>query len=154
MLSFIKLIREHYVRGIYFTFCLFVCLYQIYKICEIYFSYETITSVRYENIAIISIPALTLCFEKKDVLKEEYMNRLNQSDNESELRENVNKFAANFTIKEQLEKLYLDHDQIFNACAVYQSQGLKGVKEDRGGFGNSYYDCNKIAPIRKSIDNA
>jgi hypothetical protein len=51
----------------YFTFAIIYmtsCLFQISKICENYFSYETNTFVKYENKEKISSPAITVCIYK------------------------------------------------------------------------------------------
>ncbi len=73
---------EKTVRYIFAANCFTGCLLQIYKISEIYFSYETTTYVRYENEVPLSLPALTICAEKhyfarKNILKKIFNNDTN-----------------------------------------------------------------------------
>ena len=59
-------------QALFFLACLICCLYQLYRISEIYFSYNTTTFVNYEKVSYISLPAITLCVNKKYVIKESY----------------------------------------------------------------------------------
>src|ERR1700744_2356581 len=73
--------------------CLMGCMYQTYRICELYFSYETTTSVKYKLEDKINVPGLTLCFEKSTVLKQDFI-----------IKHNINNMTSPF------EKLYfLNH---------------------------------------------
>ena len=58
------------IRVLFFIICMTGCLFQIYKISEIYFLYETTTDVRRDEEADISFPALTICIDKLDFIKQ------------------------------------------------------------------------------------
>src|ERR1700743_3797060 len=93
-------------RYLFYISCLSVCLYQIIKICEIYFSYKTTTFVNYDNFLVISLPAITICFDKIDVLRDDYRKHLNIKDNTNDdENELVKQYLANYTITEQLDML-------------------------------------------------
>src|ERR1700744_1738976 len=107
-------------RQIFFIICFISCLYQMSKICEIYFSYKTTTSVSYGDFSVISLPAITVCFDKIDVLKDHYLDQLNIS------RNGVNKhksqivakiFCSNYTLRQQFDMFYTFND-IFSVCHV------------------------------------
>ena len=56
-------------------------LYQIIKICEMYFSYKTIIIFGYENQSMISLPAITFCVKKHQMIRKE---NLKNSSNQTE----------------------------------------------------------------------
>ena len=49
--------------------CLLGCVYQTFKISELYFSYETTTNVRYETEKLVNLPGITICYDKKSQLQ-------------------------------------------------------------------------------------
>ena len=51
--------------------CAFGCVYQMYNLNVIYFSYETTTNVRYETQTDTYLPAITVCYEKRHQIKNE-----------------------------------------------------------------------------------
>jgi hypothetical protein len=51
------------------------CLFQIYKICENYFAFETNAFVKYEDEDKISLPAITVYIYNYFLLKEKYLSR-------------------------------------------------------------------------------
>ena len=149
----IRLNIEFY-RQIYFIICFISCLYQMSKICEIYFSYKTTTSVSYGDFSVISLPAITVCFDKMDVLRDHYLNQLNIS------RNGVNKhksqivlkiFCSNYTLRQQFDMFYTFND-IFSVCHVLGNRFINktSIKNNNNNY---YYDnCEKLSPIRKSIN--
>src|SRR5437868_11275892 len=80
----------------YFLLCLGLCLYQVCTICQIYFSYKTTTFVEYENISKISLPAITICMDKIEVIKNEVLQKY-------KIQKVSDEFLDNFTIKEQFQ---------------------------------------------------
>ena len=53
--------------------CAFGCVYQMYNLNVIYFSYETTTNVRYETQTDTYLPAITVCYEKRLQIKNEFL---------------------------------------------------------------------------------
>ena len=53
--------------------CAFGCVYQMYNLNVIYFSYETTTNVRYETQTDTYLPAITVCYEKRNQIKNEFL---------------------------------------------------------------------------------
>src|SRR6185437_6563438 len=110
----------NFVKQLFFIFCLSVCLYQIYTICEIYFSYKTTTSVSYGDFSVISLPAITVCFDKIDVLRYEYLIQLNISRNDENKYKSqhiIEKFCGNHTIEQQFA-MFFNYIEIFTECYV------------------------------------
>ncbi len=64
---------EKLLRPVFKLFCLIDCLFEINEISQIYLSYETITKIRYETEAIISLPAITVCSDKRYLIRDEYI---------------------------------------------------------------------------------
>ena len=55
--------------------CAFGCVYQMYNLNVIYFSYETTTNVRYETQTDTYLPAITICYQKW--FQNDYLAKLN-----------------------------------------------------------------------------
>lgn len=94
-------------------FCLFGCIYQLYKINALYFSNETITNVKYEFEEKLSLPAITLCFRKNKCFKEEIRKNFDNISNRFELSDSLN---HKLIIKEQFDSL-ANHSHIFK-CQI------------------------------------
>ena len=124
---------------LYSVFCLLSCLYQIYKICDIYFAYKTSTFVTYDDISTISLPAITVCMDKTEVLKR------NAFDTNGD-QVSSNELLANLSIREQFERLY-DFTDIFNNCSVIGTIDLKSETH------NPLIKCETVSSIKKSIDS-
>lgn len=67
---------EKTFRYIFAAICFTGCLLEIYKISEIYFSYETTTDVRFNKETIVSLPAFTICAGKHNIVREEIWQKL------------------------------------------------------------------------------
>ena len=63
LLSYIKKMVEYFPLIVKIV-CLFGCVYQSMRISELYFSYETITNVKYEDEPWIELSGLTICYPK------------------------------------------------------------------------------------------
>jgi len=140
------MIKYFLFRYIFTLFCLIGCLTQVYWVCEIYFSYQTTTDVRYENEAIISLPAITLCTKKIFFIREEYLKQNNANYSEEDLKndEKMNEYLNQLPINEQFKVLYSTQEVFRRNCLVMKTIGFdKGRRE---------LDCNQISPIRSSID--
>ena len=57
-------------RSLYSIVCLIGCIYQSFKLSQIYFTYETSTNVKYESESYVELPAITICYKKLNQLKE------------------------------------------------------------------------------------
>ena len=145
----------NFVKQLFFIFCLSVCLYQIYTICEIYFSYKTTTSVSYGDFSVISLPAITICFNKIDVLKDHHLDQLNISRNGVNKHESqivVKIFCSNYTVRQQFDMFYPFKD-IFSLCQVSGNRFINKTSNKNKTNENKYYDkCERLSPIRKSIN--
>src|ERR1700753_965590 len=83
--------------------CLMGCVYQSLRISELYFSYETITNVKYETQNTINLPGITICYSKLIQLKHGPKIELDQLSNETE------KQLAHFnnlTIGQQISRMH------------------------------------------------
>jgi len=131
---------EKIIRYCLAFICAIGCLYQILMISIIYFSYETVTDVRYGIDAFISLPAITICTLKSSLMRKDYLqqNGIQLQDYTSRL-DHLN----NLTIKEQFKALYTA-EEILNLCYTLGTEGLN----HRGLISN----CINISKIRTSID--
>ena len=123
---------------VYNIVCVFICFYQILQISEMYFAYKTITFVKYENISKISLPAITLCFEKHEVLRNKDLDQLLGTGKE------VSKYLNNLTVKEQLTQLY-NYQDIFEYCNVVNTIRQHNITIP-------YSNCSAINLAKRSID--
>ena len=82
--------------------CLMGCVYQSLRISELYFSYETITNVKYESENRIELPGITLCVSKLSMVTDEYHEDLEQQSNDTNIQLSI---INNLTISEQRSKL-------------------------------------------------
>ena len=57
--------------------CTIGCVYQMFNLNVIYFSYETITNVRYETQRETYLPAITICYEKLDQFSDNILGKFN-----------------------------------------------------------------------------
>src|ERR1700741_3777878 len=111
------------VKYLIFTISLCLCLYQICKICEMYFSYKTIITFGFVNQSVISLPAITFCIQKDLILREEVLKKIfNVSD--IHMIDSLRKYKQvllhlnNKTIGEQYSLMY-GKDHVFNqSCRV------------------------------------
>jgi len=149
-----QILNTQAFRYTFFTFCLSVCVYQVYRICDIYLLYKITTSVTYGNISVISLPAITICFDKIDVLRDEYFVEFNISHNQWDRNESklqVEKLCANYTIKQQFETLFYKYSQIFSHCLVLKTIAFNNEKTFHK-YNDSYINCENISQIKTSID--
>ena len=79
--------------------CAFGCVYQMYNLNVIYFSYETTTNVRYETQTDTYLPAITVCYEKRHQIKDEILDMFGGNSNKA-LRQ-----LKKLTIQEQFNSL-------------------------------------------------
>ena len=137
-----------FYRFIFALMCLMGCSLQIYYISEIYFQYETTTLVKYKNVLKISLPAITICIEKKYLLRNQslgYIFSLKDTFNRSqEDYKKILDFINNRTVIEQHNILYDSWDVFRNDCWVMRPNGLNTSAD--------YVQCHEIEPIRRSID--
>ena len=131
-----KLKNEQAFRVLYILMCVVMCLYQIVTICQIYFSYKTTTFVKYENISKISLPAITICVDKREVITNEAKERFNFSKVTDEI-------LAKYTVKDQF-KMLKNYQDIFE-CYVKPS-----ILFASNAF--HYIPCDYIKPFVESID--
>jgi hypothetical protein len=133
------MIRFNQLKKIKFTFntflkiiCIFGCLVQIYEINQIYFSYETVTDVRYEFDRIKSLPAITICVPKHQLFtKHEWTKLRNQK-----LESNPLKYLNKLNISQQFK--VTGHPIM--KCNV--------INTLRFSDSAHYIDCSRIRPIR------
>ena len=75
--------------------CLIGCVYQMFNLNVIYFSYETTTNVRYEAQSEPYLPAITICYDKRFQLTQDefYVSKKNL----------IVVFTMSFTIQENFD---------------------------------------------------
>ena len=157
MLNIKNFESRFFVKLLFFSFCLTGCLYQISDICNIYFSYKTTNFVSYGNQSEISLPAITICTEKQNLLKPEYLDKIlrenNKIQNNGKTGNRVQDFLNNMTVREQFDALY-EFWQVFNGCGVFKPIGMApNYLQDSNGLNlEPYVDCESVVPIRRSID--
>jgi hypothetical protein len=119
------------------------CLYQIYEISVIYFSYETTTDVRYEDEVMIELPAFTFCVPKVFMARIEY---LKQSTNKStKTLEDMHKYLNKLTLKEQFKALYSAEELFYESCFVKRTYALNNSEK--------YVDCHLVSEVKIIINN-
>ena len=141
-------------RKIFFIFCLISCLYEVTKICEIYFSYKTTTSVSYGDFSVISLPAITICFGKMDVLRDHYLDQLNITRNKNNRNVSqivVYKYCNNHTIEQQFP-MFFNYNEIFRECLVLGNRFINKSSIINNWYDKYYDQCENISSIRKSIN--
>jgi hypothetical protein len=136
------------ILNIFKIICLIGCLFQIYQISAIYLSYETTTLVRYENEPKISLPAITVCSDKQNFLKFDYIRKINR--NSTKLNENqlirILRKLNKLTIKEQF-KVLLSAEEISEiiGCYVLRNKPINNT------YLGTYHECKNLSPIKISI---
>ena len=138
---------------LFFSLCLSLCLYQISNISKMYFSYKTTTFVSYGNQSEISLPAITICTEKQNLLKPEYLDKILSESNKTQ-NKTIKQILSNMTVREQFNALY-DFRQVFNLCGVFKTKGVPPnyLYDSSGSSMEPYVDCENVVPIRRSIDS-
>jgi hypothetical protein len=118
------------------------CLYQIYEISVIYFSYETTTDVRYEDEVMTQLPAITFCVPKVSMIKKGYFKKLvsNLTDPLIEMFKILNEL----TIKEQFKTLYSAEELFNETCFVRKTYALNSTEK--------YVKCHLVSDIKLSIN--
>lgn len=85
-------------------FCSIGRIYQLYNINKIYFTKETTTNVMFENENEVSLPAITLCFDKYHLFNE--IHSKNSTANQTiEDYEELSFNSLRMTIVEQRKRL-------------------------------------------------
>src|SRR5437868_6070636 len=120
--SFVKSLLKNWFTKLNYIICLGLCLYQIYTISQLYFAYKTTTIVNYANSSLISLPAITICFNKYEVLRNKTFNNVNNNND-------LGKSFENITIKDQFDQLY-DYDDIISGCIVTITIDLAKTKHN------------------------
>ena len=67
-------------KNICIVLCLFGCLYHSYTISKVYFQYDTVTTIKSEHEQSIQVPAITVCFDKLLVTKQDIINMVMKSE--------------------------------------------------------------------------
>ena len=121
--------------------CFVICFYQIIKICENYFSFETLTTVRYINEMRISLPGITICFDKIHALREDFKQKHSFKSNESQKMKDI---LDQMTVEQQFIETISFKEFTNNSCKVIRPIFSKSSKPR--------INCERITPATKSID--
>ena len=123
--------------------CAFGCVYQMYNLNVIYFSYETTTNVRYETQTDTYLPAITVCFFKMTQFRDEYFNKIKF--NYSSIRGLVKDseiFNQDYTIQNQMSMLEDEPKQlIYCVCN-------RNINNGQG----KYENCTEISNFTRYLD--
>ena len=95
--------------------CLIGCVYQSLRISELYFSYETITNVKYETHNTIHLSGINICYNKKLQVIDEYKDLVYKN-----IRNKIDAFKNfnnNYTIRDQFS-LFYEKPRAFIACSI------------------------------------
>ena len=108
--------------------CFIGCVYQMIRINEIYFSYETVTNVKYQDENLIDLPGITICNNKFDQVKQELQNDPGYKEellNELKIGEQINYFE-NFP-------------RILNQCKLFDPKN-RGFEVCQDQFKETFFD--------------
>ena len=117
--------------------CAFGCVYQMYNLNVIYFSYETTTNVRYETQTDTYLPAITVCYEKRHQIKDEFLDMFDGNSDKA-LRH-----LNSLTIQEQFNSMN-DLPKILTECMVEVKSGYMGM---------SWIICPNVTKYIQYIDH-
>ena len=115
-------------RIVFQILCTMGCVYQMFKLSSIYFSYETF--VRFEPLSDISLPAVSIYHSKYLQLNDEILNQFKYSQTK------LSRYLSNMTIKEQFEILKGPSRLLLNCFMDGKSCGKYLTKYIR-----QYYYC-------------
>jgi len=102
------------MRGVFILICFIGCLFQITRISQIYFSYQTTADVKYEFDNMISLPGITVCFKKEFIMrKEKIIEKFAAFVNETSSSDHLLAYLNRMKIKEQLEST-LSIEEVFD----------------------------------------
>lgn len=123
---------------------LMLCSYQVIDILQKYLSFETWISIDYYNSSHISLPGITVCFNKQNLIGDIQLNETVKN-NRSLLHQYMNR---EFTIKEQ--NLFLESKEILkNNCRAIKTMAFEKTNESK----HNYIDCGVVSPINESINS-
>ena len=91
------------------------CVYQSLNISKLYFSYETVTNVKYETHKTIQLPGINFCYNKKDQALDLYKELVYK--NISTEKYPFYNFNKNFTIRDQFG-LFYGKPILLIACSI------------------------------------
>ena len=116
--------------------CLLGCVYQSFKISELYFTYETTTNVKYEEESSVELPGITICYRLLSQVKTAFTKRIFNY-NDTNHYNDYNIFGDNTTLQELTN--YLDKSPLrLKTCQA---------KTDK-----NYTDCDQIKNITDDFD--
>ena len=101
------------------------------------------------------MPAITICFDKIDVLNDKYLRQLNIPSKGSDkylFKEKVKIFCANYTIRQQFEILFMTYEDIINLCVVSNTKDINSNTNHSFNFLDYFTVCDEISPVKTSID--
>ena len=127
-------------KSFFFIISLGLCLYQICKICEIYFSYKTTISLSFQNSSLVSLPAITVCIKKTKVFRKDFLQRLLK--NRTEI-DNKHDLINSIPIEEQIRHMLTYDEIIGDNCRVLKPIGVDSTED--------YIDCRNVSGVRQSM---
>lgn len=133
------------IDAIVFTICLIGSLYQVMKMSDLYFRYETITTVTYEIQSPIQVPGLTICAPKIEFLRPEAFLQLfgtekNKSSDSQDFFRKIS-YLNKMTIKDQFRVLY-SAQELSSMLSQCQALGPNG----------RYRPCHWFSNVQIAID--
>ncbi|XP_054162140.1 uncharacterized protein LOC128960094 [Oppia nitens] len=133
------------IKTLFIILLLLICSYQVYKICYLYLSYCTTTSVTYDQLSDLSLPGITLCFDKQWILRDDYKQQMLKQYNASVNSTDWKRLVNSLSIAGQMNVL-LSMDEIFgNSCHVLKPLAFAS----RSGY---YIPCHTITPVIQRMD--
>lgn len=128
--------------------CLLGCIWHVYDISSIYFSYSTTVSVKFEREVRVELPAVTICTNTSYVTRHDYMKRRfgDVLGNNSDQKWISGHYLRNLTLGEQLKNATIRAEQFFRKCLVMKPISMEET------FADDYIGCENISRIEETID--
>src|SRR5882672_3415464 len=107
---------KYFSQIFYQIICLIGCMYQTYKISELYFGYQTTTDVKYELEATVTLPAITLCMNKASALKQDFIQNYYQKKSNNQ---DIKKYLNTLSIRDQIANMKAPEDLF--TCSIHNN---------------------------------
>ena len=141
------MINKNILSILFYLLCSIGCTIQVHDLIVRYLKYETITEITYESDAIYPLPGITICTNKKYLLKDEYLTKVLPNGFDKISMEDrywiIEAYLNNLTISEQYKLLLTPDEFLKNKCRVDNTMAFN--------FSYEFVPCNNISSYNYSI---
>jgi len=116
------MLKKEKLHIVFKIICFIGCVYQSYKISELYFRYDTTTYVKFESSGYLELPGITICYYKFIQLKDEFKH----------FRSEINLFS----IQEQFDSIIKLKPFLIRDC-IFKKGTKKSYDSNCRDFGDS-----------------